>query len=114
MNMLLCPHCQTPAPDSAMVCHGCGAEIVRGASRRERVLIGVAFVVAAMLVGGVVLRAFEIAHGAPPLAPPKAEDGFLVLLALIAIVLVPYMAGTRVARMLWRSRIRFYRTYQHR
>jgi hypothetical protein len=113
MNMLLCPHCQTPAPDSAMVCRGCGAEVIRGASRRERALIGVAFVIAAILIGTVGLRALEIARGAPPLPPPKAEDGFLVLLALIAIVFVPYMAGTPVARLLWRSRIRFYRRYQH-
>jgi hypothetical protein len=96
-----------------MVCHGCGAEIIRGASRRERLLIGVAFVIAAMLVGAVVLRALEIAHSALPLRPPKAEDGFLVLIGLIVIVFVPYILGTRIARLLWRSRIRFYRNYQH-
>jgi predicted nucleic acid-binding Zn ribbon protein len=111
--MLLCPHCQTPVPDSAMVCRGCGAEIVRGASRRERALTGVAFVMAAMLVGAVVLRALEISRGAPALSPPKAEEGFLVLVALFAVVVLPYLVGTRVARVLWRSRIRFYRRYQH-
>jgi predicted nucleic acid-binding Zn ribbon protein len=113
VNTLLCPHCQTPVSDSAKVCRGCGAEIVRGASRRERALIGAMFVVGAILVAAVVLRALGIAHGAPPLPPPKAEDGFLVLVGLFAVIVVPYLVGTRVARLLWRSRIRFYRAFQH-
>jgi hypothetical protein len=96
-----------------MVCRGCGAEIVHGASRGQRALIGIMFVFAAVFVTAVLLRILEIAHGAPPLPPPKAEDEFWILLALIVIVLIPYMVGTRVARLLWRSRTRFYRTYQH-
>ena len=96
-----------------MVCRGCGAEIVRGASRRERVFIGVVFVLAAMFVTAVLLRALEMTHGGPPLPVPRAGDGFWVLLVLIVIVLIPYMLGTRVARLFWRSRIRFYRNYQH-
>jgi len=96
-----------------MVCRGCGAEIVRGASRRERALIGVAFVIAAMLIGVVLLRALAIARGGAPLSSPKAEDGLLVIGVLIAVVVIPYIMGTRVARLLWRSRIRFCKTYQH-
>jgi hypothetical protein len=113
MNALLCPHCQTPAASGARVCRGCGAEIVRGPSRRERPLIGIVFVVAAMFLGGVLLRVLEIARGSLPLPFPKAEYGFWVLLAVIAVVVVPYIVGTRVARVLWRTRVRFYRTYQH-
>ncbi len=113
MNMLLCPHCRTPVPDSAMVCGGCGAEIVHGASRGQRALIGIMFVFVAMFAAAVLLRVLEIARGASPLPPPKAEDGFWVSLAVIAVVVVPYMVGTRVARLFWRSRIRFYRHYQH-
>jgi hypothetical protein len=71
------------------------------------------FVIAAMFLGGMLLRVLEIARGAPPLPFPKAEYGFWVLLAVIAVVVVPYLMGTRVARLVWRSRIRFYRTYQH-
>jgi hypothetical protein len=52
-------------------------------------------------------------RGAPPLPSPKAEDGFWVFLALMVVVFIPYVVGTRVARLFWRSRIRFYRTYQH-
>jgi hypothetical protein len=113
MNMLLCPHCQTPVPGGAMVCRGCGAEIVHGPSRRQQALIGIIFVFAGVLVAAVALRVLEIAHGAPPLPPPKAEYGFWVVLAFIVIVLIPYVVGTRVARLFWRSRIRFYRNYQH-
>ena len=71
------------------------------------------FVSAGVLVAAVVLRVLEIAHGAPPLPLPKAEYGFWVVLAFMIIVLIPYMVGTRVARLFWRSRIRFYRNYQH-
>jgi hypothetical protein len=71
------------------------------------------FVFAAVFVTGVVLRVLEIAHGAPPLPVPKPEYGFWVVLAFIVIVLIPYMVGTRVAQLFWRSRIRFYRNYQH-
>jgi predicted nucleic acid-binding Zn ribbon protein len=113
MNMLLCPHCQTPASDSVRVCRGCRAEIVHGASRRERSLIGVMFVIAAMLITAVLFRSLEIMRGAPPLSAPKAEDGFLFFIGLIAVVVIPYLVGTRVARLLWRSRTRFYRAYQH-
>jgi hypothetical protein len=96
-----------------MICRGCGAEIVRGANRRERAVIGVVFVIAAMLVGAVVLHALEISRGAPALPSPKAEEGFFVLVGLIVIVFIPYMLGTRIARLFWRSRVRFYRRYQH-
>jgi hypothetical protein len=79
-----------------------------GPSRRQRALIGTMFVFAAVFVAGVLLRVLEIARGAPPLPVPKAEDGLLFLGALIAVVIVPHILGTRVARLFWRSRIRFY------
>ena len=113
MKTLVCPHCHAQVPERASVCTGCGAEVVRGLNRRQRSFVGLAFVAVAILTFGVLLRAYEIATGHPFLRSPKAEDGFLVLLALIAIVFVPYLVGTRVARAFWRSRIRFYRTYQH-
>jgi hypothetical protein len=95
------------------VCSGCGAEIVRGASRRERSLTGVGFVIAAMLIAVVLFRSLEIMRGTPPLSGPKAQDGFLFFVGVIAVVIVPYILGSRFARLLWRSRIRFYRMYQH-
>jgi len=113
MNTLVCPHCQTAVSEDSRVCRGCRAEIVHGASRRERSLIGVMFVIAAMLITVVLFRSLEIMRGAPPLSAPKAEDGFLFFIGLIAVVVIPYLVGTRVARLLCRSRTRFYRAYQH-
>jgi predicted nucleic acid-binding Zn ribbon protein len=113
VNTLLCPHCQTAVSGRASVCRGCGAEIVRGARRRERSLTGVVFVLIAMLTAVMLLPVLEIARGAPLLPSPKAEDGLLFLGVLIAIVVVPYLVGTRAPRLFWRSRIRFYRSYQH-
>ena len=113
MKALACPHCQTSVSEDSRVCRGCGAEIVHGASRRERSLIGVVFVIAAMVIAVVLFRSLEIMRGAPPLSAPKAEDGFLFFVGLIAVVVIPYIVGTRVARLLWRSLARFYRTYQH-
>ncbi len=113
MKALACPHCQISVSEESRVCRGCGAEIVHGASRRERSLIGVMFVTAAMLITVVLFRFLEIMLGAPPLSAPKAEDGFLFFIGLIAVVIIPYLMGTRVARLFWRSRTRFYRMYQH-
>jgi hypothetical protein len=71
------------------------------------------FVVAAILTTVLLFRGLEVAHGASPLPSPKAEDGFLFPIGLIAVIVVPYLIGSRIARLVWRSRIRFYRTYQH-
>ena len=82
---------------------------MRGATRRARSLTSVGFVIAAMLIAVVLFRSLEIMRRAPPLSGPKAEDGFLFFLGLIAVVVIPYIVGTRIARLLWRSRTRFYR-----
>ena len=84
MITLLCPLCQTPVSGGASVCRGCGAEIIRAASRRERLLTGIGFVITAMLIAVMSFRALEIARGAPPLSSPKAADGPLFLVGLIA------------------------------
>lgn len=68
----------------------------------------------ALLIGLVILRAFEIAHGSRMLSSPKAEDGFLIFAAIILFFVIPYFVGSRLARLIGRSRIRFYRNYQHR
>ena len=113
MKSLACPHCQARVPESASVCTGCGAEIVRGLSRRERSFVGVVFIGVAIFAFVMFLRAFEIARGVPFLSSPKAEDGPWVVVAFIAVIVLPYLIGTRVARFFGRSRVRFFRSYQH-
>ena len=113
MKTLVCPHCHTQVPENASVCTGCGAEVVRGLTRRQRSFVGLLVVAIAILIFGVFLRGYEVANDHPFLRSPKAEDGFLFLIGLIAVIVVPYLIGSRLARLLWRSRIRFYRTYQH-
>jgi predicted nucleic acid-binding Zn ribbon protein len=113
VKTLVCPHCHTQVPENASVCTGCGAEVVRGLTRRQRSFVGLLVVAIAILIFGVFLRGYEVANGHPFFRSPKAEDGFLFLIGLIAVIVVPYLIGSRLARLLWRSRIRFYRTYQH-
>ena len=96
------------------MCTGCGAEVVRGLSRRQRSFVGLMFVVIAILIFTISLRAYEIAQGHPFLRPPKAEDGLFVIAAFIALVVVPYAMGKRVAHFFCRSRVRFFRSYQYR
>jgi predicted nucleic acid-binding Zn ribbon protein len=107
------PHCKTPISDGVRICLGCGAEIVSGASQRERSLMGAVFVIAAMVIAVVVFRALEIARGVTPLSSPKAEDGFLFFVGFIAVVVVPYIHGNwRCPHALAFSHS-LYRTYQH-
>jgi uncharacterized membrane protein YphA (DoxX/SURF4 family) len=114
MKALVCPHCHSSVAETASVCTGCGAEIVRGLSRRQRSLVGLAFVFVAIVIFAVFLHAFEIAYGHPFLRSPKAEDGFFVIGGLIALIILPYIIGKSVACLVWRARVRFFRTYQHR
>jgi predicted nucleic acid-binding Zn ribbon protein len=109
----VCPHCHTQVPENASVCTGCGAEVVRGLSGRQRSFVGLAFVAAAIVIFGIFLRSYEIANGHPFLRSPKAEDGFYVIAGFIVLVIVPYCIGKSFGRLLWRSRVRFYRSYQH-
>lgn len=114
MKTLTCPHCHTQVPETAGVCTGCGAEIVRGLTRRGRSLFGLLCVAIAIFAAIICLRALEIARGGSPLPSPNAQHGLLVIGGIIFLLVVPYVIGTRAAGMFWRSRIRFYRNYQHR
>jgi len=113
MKALVCPHSQTPVSDRARVCSGCGAEVVRGATRRERFLVGVVFAVAAFLILTVVLRMFQIGRGSLLLPSPKADGALFIFLGLIGLLVFSYMIGKRVAHFLRRSHVRFYRAYRH-
>jgi tellurite resistance protein TehA-like permease len=94
------------------VCSGCGAEVVRGATRRERFFTGVGFAIAAFLVLTVVLRMFQIERGVL-LPSPKADGALFIFLGLIGLLVFAYIIGKRVAHFLRRSEVRFYRVYRH-
>jgi len=56
---------------------------------------------------------FQIERGSLLLPSPKADGALFIFLGLIGLLVFAYIVGKRVARLLWGSRIRFYRTYQH-
>jgi hypothetical protein len=113
VKTLLCPHRRTCVLENASVCAGCGADILHGLSRGQRSVVGFAFVGAAILIFAIFMHAYEIAYGHSFLRFPKAEDGLLAIAGLTCVVFLPYLIGTKIARLFFRSRVRFYRTYQH-
>ncbi|MBV9008680.1 MAG: zinc ribbon domain-containing protein [Verrucomicrobia bacterium] len=60
MKTLVCPHCNTQVPETASVCTGCGAEVVRGLSRGGRSLVGLLCVGVAVVIAGIMLRVLEM------------------------------------------------------
>ena len=113
VEKLVCPHCNSLVPERASVCVGCGAEVVRGATRAERSTIGFAFSAVAFLVLVLVCRAYQIARGSMPLPPPDSESALFYFLGIIAILVFGYMTGKGVARFFRRSQVRFFRNYRH-
>lgn len=106
MELLRCPHCRTNVDPKASVCAGCGAEIVRGASRNERATAGCLF----SLVG-LVLSFFVV--GVLPLSSSNYGQGLAVVVGLFLAVVLFNAAGRGVARLLFRSKLRFFRNYRH-
>ena len=107
MKNLVCPHCQTAVKSEASVCLGCGAEIVRGASRRERTtggcLVAIVGLVVTMGVLGLVLPAYGIG----------SESGLAIIIGLIIAAVILNVLGRVLVGFLFRSRLRFFRTYRH-
>ncbi len=65
MKEFVCPHCHTRVSETASVCAGCGAEVVRGLTKRERAVVGLISVGVAVLIAVVILRVLEVLHGSP-------------------------------------------------
>ncbi len=107
MKKLVCPHCNSHVSEHASVCVGCGAEIVRGATRRERANMGCAFALLAVPIG-------LVAIGSALPRNAKPDEGLPVFLGLLAFVLLAFFAGQAIARWLHRSSLRFLRSYEHR
>ena len=108
MSNLICPHCQSVVNQNASVCSGCGAEIIRGASRKEKTTAGCLSscigVVATLAVIGFILQSGGASN----------EWGFLVLLGILMSALIFNVLGRLVVGLLFRSRLRFFRAYRHR
>lgn len=113
MKRIVCPHCDSQVSERANVCVGCGAEVVRGATRAERSTVGLVFVGLAFLIVVVAMRAYEVVRGSSPLPPPDSDGAFFYFLGLIGIVVFSYMIGKGVARLFRRSQVRFFRSYRH-
>lgn len=106
MELLKCPHCQTTVDAKASVCAGCGAEVVRGASRRERSTAGCLF-----SIGGLLVSLFFV--GLLPLSSSNYGQGLAVVLGLFAAALIFNVLGRFAAGLLFRSKLRFFRNYRH-
>lgn len=106
MESLQCPHCRTSVDARASVCAGCGAEIVRGASRNEKNIAGCLFSFAGLVLSLIVLGA---------LAAPKLDygKGLVAIVGLVVVVALFNMVGVGVAKLLFRSKLRFFRNYRH-
>jgi len=91
----------------ASVCLGCSAEIVRGASRREKstggCLVAIVGLVITMSVLGLALPAYGIG----------SESGLAIIIGLIVAAAVLNALGRVLVGLLFRSRLRFFRTYRH-
>jgi hypothetical protein len=90
----------------ALVCRGCGAEIVRGASKRERAIVGWL----ATICGALAVVALLFSH--PPFLNNNRQ--FLIILGLPLACLVFHILGRGIARLTMRSKLRFFRSYDHR
>lgn len=91
-----------------MLCAGCGAEIVRGASRREKSVAGclssgVGLVIALMVVG------FMFHSSAS-----SNKYGLAIIVGLLISALLFNLLGRALVRLLFRTRLRFFRAYRHR
>ena len=107
MKNLVCSHCQSTVVENASVCLGCGAEIVRGPSRRERSIAGCLSsgvgLVIALIVLGLTMQS---------IAAPN-EYGFVAVVGLLLAALIFNILGRAFVRLLFRSRLRFFRSYRH-
>ncbi|MEP6668762.1 MAG: hypothetical protein ABJF10_06400 [Chthoniobacter sp.] len=106
MKTLVCPHCATKVPQHASVCVGCGAEIVRGATRQERSAGGCVFALLVLAVSMVIV-------GMGPMPDPRDDASLFLVLKFIALVIIANVVGRLLMRWVRRSKLRFIRPYEH-
>ena len=71
------------------LCTHCGAEIVRGATRRERRLVGVLFAIGAFIVGAWFFHAWGVMQGPSLLPRPDSDAALFAKLGLKSLELEP-------------------------
>lgn len=113
MKTLLCPHCTSQVPASAHVCKHCGAEIVRGATRYERRLVGTAFAILAFVIIAWFVHGWEIIRGSSLLPKSDSDVALFFFLGIVGLVIGGYILGSSLARLFRRSQVRFFRSYRN-
>ena len=107
MKNLVCPHCQSIVDPKASVCLGCAAEVVRGASQREKTTAGCLFTAIGLLITMVAMGLIL------PVVGARNEYGLAFVVGMLLAAVVFNLAGRALVRLLFRSRLRFFRTYRH-
>jgi hypothetical protein len=108
VQSLICPHCKTAVDQDALVCLGCGAEIIRGASAQEQSKAGCVLAGVGLLLGLAIMGLIL------PIVGAKTEYGWMFIAGLIICTLTFHALGKVIIRALFRSKIRFFRVYLHR
>ena len=114
VKTLVCPHCGSQVSADAHVCMHCGAEIVRGATRLERRLVGVLFAMGAFVLGAWFFHAWGSIQGSSLLPRPDSDAALFVFLGIIGFLIAGYILGSSVARLFRRSQVRFFRSYRNK
>ncbi len=107
MKSLICPHCKAAVDSDAFVCQGCGAEVVRGASPQEQSNAGCAVACVGLLLG---LAAMGLIL---PMVGAKNQYGWIFIVGLVICTITFHSLGQIIIRALFRSKVRFFRTYRH-
>lgn len=107
MDRLVCPHCDSTVSSRAHVCVGCGAEIVRGATRAERRRLASIFGFLAFLIG-----LFYIGASNPP--DPRSDAALFLVFGFLVFILFSSLVGSALARILYSKKPRFVREYSAR
>jgi hypothetical protein len=89
------------------------AEIIRGATRRERRLVGILFAIGAFVVGAWFFHTWGTIQGSSLLPRPDSDVALFFFLGIIGLVIAGYILGSSLARLFRRSQVRFFRSYRH-
>lgn len=76
-------------------------------------MFGLVFVIGALFTGVVIIRALEIVRGTQVLPDPRSDEAFFFFIGVMALVALSYFIGKCFARVLGRSKVRFFRSYRH-